>query len=259
MTISVLSKYLYHVIHEIQPCKRDDFLRIIYLVEAIDYHKRNLDSAQKLERSDSGYLRGRLTPPENWGTSLDIQNPEEIAHYWSYLVSIIEFEAFLTTIVRLSDFAFLRLNKEMLEAAVQLEKLATKEAEHLKNVRDYCNKKNKSKYKFLQNNPYNGVLECAWKDWLKDLTNLRNVVLHNMPFGGRTWSSGQVSFKGEQFSVLFLPDFQELKRKNIFDDIFNISIQEGQNFIYFSERNSKSYSDKIHIEVHSLVKKLLLV
>jgi hypothetical protein len=40
-----------------------------------------------------------LTPPTDWKTSLDIKNPKEISHYWSHMVSIIEFEAFLTGIV----------------------------------------------------------------------------------------------------------------------------------------------------------------
>ncbi len=114
MTISVQSQYLFHVIEKLSSDKQDDFLRIIYLIEAIDYHKRNLDAAQKLETSDKGWQRGALQPPEDWKTSLRDIRPEEKAHYWSFMVSIIEFEAFLAAIVRLSDVSYSLLNKEII-------------------------------------------------------------------------------------------------------------------------------------------------
>lgn len=141
MTISVLSQYLFHVISKLPSHKHNDFLRIVYLIEAVDYHKRNLDFAQKLEPSEAGWMRGALQPPEDWKTSIDIKEPSQIAHYWSYLVSIIEFEAFLTTIVRLSDVAFTLLNQEMMKAAIEAQVLTKREAKYVKNIRDYCDKK----------------------------------------------------------------------------------------------------------------------
>lgn len=154
--------------------------------------------------------RGAPTP-EDWKTSIDIKEPSQIAHYWSYLVSIIEFEAFLTTIVRLSDVAFTLLNQEMMKAAIEAQVLTKREAKYVKNIRDYCDKKNKPKYSFLQKSTYNKILEQAWKDWLEDLTNLRNLIVHKIPFGGRTWSGGQIPIDGGLYSVLFLPEFSEIK------------------------------------------------
>lgn len=112
MTISVQSQYLFHVLEKLPQHKHDDFLRIIYLVELIDYHKRNLDKAQKLEQGSNGWMRGTLVAPNDWKTSLKLKDESEKCHYWTHLVSIIEFEAFLTGVVRFSDVAFINLNRD---------------------------------------------------------------------------------------------------------------------------------------------------
>ena len=260
MTISVLSQYLYHVIEKLPQYRHNAFLRIIYLVEAFDYHKRNLDFAQRLEPSEFGWMRGVLQAPDDWETSLDIEGSGELSHYWSYLVSIIEFEAFLSAVVRFSDVTFFNLlNNQLINEEVEIGNLTKKEAGYIKNIGSYSEKKNKPKYKFLKENPYNIILEEAWKDWLEDLTSLRNLITHKVSFGGRTWPNAQIPSEGGLYSVLLLPNFSDIKSSNVdIENIFNISVDQN-NFNEILERNSKAYSDTVHVKVHELVNKLLLV
>ncbi|MCB1721120.1 MAG: hypothetical protein H6859_11035 [Rhodospirillales bacterium] len=259
MTISVKSQYLYHVIEKLSSEKHNDFLRIIFLIEAVDYHKRNLDAAQKLEVTSGGWQRGTLQPPEDWKTSLGNISSEEKAHYWSFMVSIIELEAFLSAIVRLSDVSYSLLNKQMIDAALSLGRIKPNEAGWVGNIRGYCENKKKEKFKFLQNNPYNQILEDSWKDWLEYTTNLRNLVTHTVPLGGRTWSSCTVPCDGQVFSALIIPKEFEIKKKDLdIDKIFCLNGFPDEMQEVFTETNSKIYSDKIHKKAHELVEKLLI-
>lgn len=148
----------------------------------------------------------------------------------------------------------------MLTAALEKGVLLEKEVSYIKNIGAYNEKKNKGKYSFLKNNSYNSILEEAWKDWLEDLTCLRNIISHKIPLGGRTWAYGQIPIDGAMYNVLFLPKFSDIKKSNIdFVNILKIEFEESSGFSEMLKRNSKAYSDEIHKKVHKLMEELLMV
>lgn len=229
--IGILSKHLPKTVFHLGSPPGDCILELIFLVESARYHLHNF---QKL-------IQGNGEAPTDFQSGTDIKG-EMLNHIWCQMVSITEFEAFLTTSKRCLDRGWWCLAGrfgEKTKSADTLYRATTRLSDFIKD-KNIC--------KLIESLDYYSILKDAWEEWGAELANLRHFIEHHAPLGGRI--SHPISHKiedGVSNIDFYIPDHIPIAGKKV----------KKSELKYFYKRSAVEYANSVMLKLDSLVSKLL--